>query len=430
MTYEAALAGLTGAKRLGAVPGLQTMARLLEKLGEPQKRLHFVHIAGTNGKGSTASYLAEIFQAAGWKTGLFTSPYIQDFRDRIRINGVCIEKQALADLAEQVLAAAEAAAEEGFQPATAFELVTALGLLHFARENCQVVVLEVGLGGRLDATNIIPAPEAAVLTRIGLDHTELLGGTLPEIAGEKAGIIKAGSPVIACSQAPEVMQVFQARAAALHCPFFAADPAQAGLACMTPAGLVFDWAGLSGLRTGMTGLHQLENAVTALMAARVLDGRGWHLGEAALRRGLERARCIGRLELLCREPLFLVDGAHNPQGARALAESLRALFPGRKLRLLVGMLADKAWQESIACLLPLAEAFYVIAPPSPRALPAEALAAALRGLCPAPVQAFAGTAAALEAMLQDCGPDQACCAFGSLYQIGGIRDFFAKREKR
>lgn len=424
MDYAQVLARLTGASRLGAVPGLKTMARLMEKLNRPQEKCPFVHIAGTNGKGSTAAYIAAMLQAAGWKTGLFTSPYIQDFRERIQVNGRCMDKAALCRLGERVLAAGAEAAAEGFQAPTAFELVTALGLLYFAEVGCEIAVLEVGLGGRLDATNIIPSPEAVVLTRIGLDHTELLGGDLGQIAGEKAGIIKAGSPVISGAQVPEVTAVFAAAAAEKGCAFYQAPPAK--LLEMGPEGLCFDWGGTKGLKTAMTGLHQLENAALALQSAEILDKKGWRLGEEARRRGLLAARCPGRLELLKKSPLFFVDGAHNPQGLAALAESLRTLFPGRKLRFLVGVLADKAHRAGLEKLLDLAAAFYTTAPPSPRAMGAEALAEELRGMSPAPVRAFQSPEAAVAAMLADCGPGEICCACGSLYQVGAIRRCFEK----
>ena len=425
MTYEEALSRLTGAKRLGARPGLETMARMMEKLGSPEKALKFVHIAGTNGKGSTAAYLAAMLRAAGYKTGLFTSPFIEDFRERIQVDGACISREETAALTEQVLAAAQAAEEEGLQAATSFELVTALGLLHFAAAGCDIVVLEVGLGGRLDATNIIPAPEAAVLTSIGMDHMELLGDSLEKIAWEKAGILKPGCPAVACGQGEEVLSVFRACAWEKGCALTIAEPGR--LREMSPAGLCFDWKKMQALHTGMTGLHQMENAVTALAAAEALESRGWKIGEAAVRKGLAAAKMPGRMEKLCDAPLFLVDGAHNAPGIRALMGSLEALHPGKKWRFLVGVLADKDYQAGLAAALPLAEAFYTVTPPSPRALPAEALAAALKDCCDLPVRAFAGPAAAAAALLADCGPGALCCAFGSMYQIGELRHFFAQK---
>ncbi len=427
MTYQEALGRLTGAKRLGPVPGLGTMEKLTAALGRPQDKLRFVHIAGTNGKGSIAAYTAAILRAAGWKTGLFISPFVQHFGERIQIDGEMIPEGEIARGAEIVLRAAEAVTAAGAQAPTAFELVTALGLWYFAEQGCDIVVFEVGLGGRLDATNIIAPPEAAVMAHIGLDHTELLGETAEEIAAEKAGIIKDGSAVVVYGQEKSIMDVFRRSCDEKGCPMIVADGDAAVLREISPRGLRFDFEDYQDLRTAMTGLHQLHNAVTAVKTAELLAKKGWKTDETAIRAGLAAARSVGRLEQLSEKPLFLVDGAHNPQGVFALAESLKAMCPGEKWHFLVGVLADKAHRESLERMLPLAARFYTVAPPNPRALPAEALAAELRELTDIPAKAFGSIPEAL-AEMETAGEGARCCAFGSLYQIGEIRSWWQKKK--
>lgn len=428
MTYQEAMARLDGAKTLGSKLGLDTMVRLMAKLGDPQKKLKFIHVAGTNGKGSTAAYLSAMLHAAGYRTGLYISPYVQRFEERIQVDGAHITQAGVAEAMTKAAAAADELIAGGFQAPTVFEYVTAIGFLHFLEQGCDVVVLEVGLGGRLDATNVIDAPLLAVMTQIGLDHTELLGNTIAEIASEKAGIIKTGSRVVVCAQEEPVMRVFSERCRALGCQMRTADGEKAALNAMTVDGLDFDFEGYRSLRTCLTGLHQIKNAVTALRAAEALAELGFRLDETSIREGLFRARCIGRLEPLCRDPLFLVDGAHNVQGVGALRDSLMALFPGRKLIFIVGMLADKEYRQSVGQMLPLAEAFYTISPDSPRALPAEELAREIARMGSVPVSAQPTATAAIEAALSRGGRDALYCAFGSLYQIAGIRSFWKEKK--
>jgi len=426
LDYREAMAFLDRAKVLGSVLGLETMRRLMDEMGNPHRGMKYVHIAGTNGKGSAASYISGILRCAGFRTGLYTSPYVQRFGERIQVDGVSITEEEIAAVMTEVAAASERMVKNGAQPPTVFELVTAMGFAYFQRKSCDIVVLEVGLGGRLDATNIIEEPEVAVITRIGLDHTELLGNTIAQIAAEKGGIIKPGCDVVVYDQSAEATRVIEEICARRSAKYHLADLTSATLRHMTVKGLVFDWGGYEALSTSLTGLHQLNNAVTAVKAAEVLREQGWEIGEAAVREGLFRAGCIGRLELLHENPVFLVDGAHNPQGVKALMESLRALFPGKKLRFLMGVLADKDYLSALEAALPLAERFYTVTPPIDRALPAARLAAAIRERSSLPALSFSEISKALDAMLHEAERDSVLCAFGSLYQIAAIRTYFGR----
>lgn len=424
MNYQQVMSYLDNTKVLGSVLGLDTMRSLLAALGDPQRGLPTVHIAGTNGKGSTAAYLAGMLQAAGYQTGLYISPFIQRFGERVQVNGTVISEEEVAMLMTKVIKAAEAIVRRGSQPPTIFELITAMGFLHFLEHRCEIAVIEVGLGGRLDATNIIEMPEAAVITHIGLDHTELLGSTISQIAAEKGGIIKPGCDVILYQQTEEAMETIQSICRARNAVLHAADATTAVLRGFTVDGLTFDWQEFRELRTAMTGLHQISNAVTAVKTAQVLRQKGWRIGDEAIRTGLRNARCIGRLELLSREPMVLVDGAHNPQGVQALMESLAALFPGKKLTFVMGMLANKDYRTAADIVVPMAKRFFTVTPPVPRALPAEVLAETIMAAGGTQVQACGSYEEALELAVGQAEPDDIVCIFGSLYQIGTVRAWF------
>lgn len=374
------------------------MRELLERLGRPQDSLRFVHVAGTNGKGSTCAYLASVLQAAGFKTGLFTSPFIETFEERIRVDGCNI---SLDDLTEVTLAVRDVAEAMDDHP-TEFELMCAVALLHFACSECQVVVLEVGLGGRFDATNVIDAPEVCVVARIGLDHTAVLGETLAAIAGEKAGIVKPGAAVVSWPQEPEAMEVVRRVAAERGCSVqvpdfsqlsveslcleegaekvpcpFEGEEAAASSQCPELVVRTFSFGRYVSLRTKLLAAYQPYNAALAIQAVEALRARGWDISDDALRAGIAAAEWPGRFEVAARRPLTIVDGGHNPQGAAALAETLRDVLPGRRPWFVMGVLADKEYENMLSEVLPLAAGCAVYAPDNPRALPAEDLAAAI-----------------------------------------------------
>ena len=349
--------------------GLDRTRELLAGLGNPQEALRVVHVAGTNGKGSTCAFLASILQKAGYTVGLFTSPYIIEFADRIRVNGQNI---APGDLLEATLAVREVAEAMDDHP-TEFELMTAVAFEHFARQGCDICLVEVGLGGRLDSTNVLESPEVCVITPIALDHTELLGDTLAAIAGEKAGIVKPGVPVVSAAQPSEAMGVIAARALEQQSPLTCVDTDQ-----VQGTAADFCYRGWRHLVLGLVGSYQVQNAATALEAVGVLRERGWEIPGAAVAEGLACTYWPGRFELLGDNPAFIVDGGHNPQGAQVLIESLAQRYPDRPVIFVMGVLADKDYPAMVRTIAGYEPTRMVICiePPNPRALPTEKLARA------------------------------------------------------
>lgn len=405
----------------GSRLGLERITELMHLLGDPQDELRCVHIAGTNGKGSTAAMLASVLTEAGYKTGLYTSPYIYRFHERMQINGVEISDEALAALAEKIKPQVERMAD---QP-TEFEIITAMAFLYFREQNCDVVVLEVGLGGRLDSTNIIRAPEAAVITSIGLDHTDVLGDTPEAIAGEKAGIIKGGAPVVLAHQSRQVEEVIRAKCGEAASALTVTDETQLVPVSGSLDGQVFHYRDRRGLVISLAGRHQLQNAALVLDTVDVLRQKGYLIAEEAIRRGLQKARWPGRLEVLRQKPLFLVDGAHNPKGVEALADFLRQNLNGEKVTFLMGVMADKDDSAMIAETAPFAARYITVTPENPRALSASVLKEHIEAVFAGEVTAAASVEDGLRLALAG---DGGVCAFGSLYMIGAIRAYFGLYE--
>ena len=462
--------------------GLSRTEELLRLLGNPQKQLRFVHVAGSNGKGSTCAMVERILREAGYVTGFYPSPYIEDFRERIQVCGEYITEEALCRITARVRDAADSMEDHPSQ----FEIITAIGLLYFAEKNCNIVVLEVGLGGIFDSTNVIDAPEVAVITNIGLEHTEYLGNTLAEIAGNKCGIIKSGADVVCYENAAEVMDVVRRVCEEKGCPLHIARYSriqliEKGLEGQTfrflhdpaPASQDIAISADEPLRLGLLGEYQLHNAATALTIVEALRGRGWKIPQEAVCQGLAEVRWPARFEVLSRHPLFILDGGHNPQCAEALAESLREYLPdcnsnmaeslreylpdcnsdlpdresdlpgreadlGKKAVFLMGMLADKDYRAVIDIISPFAAGFVCLTPDSPRALPAEKLAAELqeRGFYAKPCGTAAeGIKEALSLAVRlggrGCGTEDTSekgalpvVSFGSLYMAGAVRSAF------
>ena len=415
MTGQEAVAYIDSFQWQRHAPGLDRIRTLLHALGDPQKGMKFVHVAGTNGKGSTCAMVASILEAAGYRVGLNTSPYLEDFRERIQINGQMISEEALGALVEEIRPAAEAMEDHP----TEFELITAIALLYFRREGCDIAVLEVGLGGALDASNVIDTPEAAVLAAMGLDHTAVLGPTMADIAAAKAGIIKPGGTVVSLGGCPEADEVFRRVCREQGAHLTEADISRLGESRITLVGTDFQLSPYGRLHLGLIGRYQLRNALLAVTAAEALREKGWAIDGDVIRAGLAAARWPGRMEVVHTEPVILLEGAHNPQGAQAAAETLRTLFQDRKIVLLLGMLADKDVAGVLSAVTPLAEAAVTVAPPSPRALSAEALRQLLPRTLPGrachPMEEAVRTAAAA------AGPQGAVCALGSLYMVGAVR---------
>lgn len=375
------IAYMTQPRLLTISLGLTRIRRLMHLLENPQQQLRFVHIAGTNGKGSTAAYIHSILCSAGYKTGLFTSPYIINFEERIRINDASIPLNVLHDIGLRVRDAALRVQQECNEHPTEFELITAAALLYFAQERCDIVVLEVGLGGRLDSTNVISTPDVAVITRIGLDHMALLGSTCEEIAHEKAGIIKDGGHVVAWNdENASVNKVFQDACRTHHATLIMPSFEQVQCLGITelsvPYENVMQRFSYQGERyeTHLLGSYQPYNAVLAIEAARVLCSRGFTIPQTALHEGIASARWLGRFDVhsTCNEWRCVVcDGGHNPQGARALAQSIDRAFPHTKCVFVMSVLADKNYEAMIDALLDYACLWVCVTPPSSRALSAH-----------------------------------------------------------
>ena len=418
MTYEEALSVINARLQFGVKPGLERVSALLARLGDPQQRLKFVHVAGTNGKGTTCTLISSALCRAGYRTGLYTSPYVLDFRERFQIDGEMILPEELIEEVERVAPAAEAVEAAG-EPVTEFEFITALALDWFARRHCDVVVLEVGLGGRFDATNVIDVPEVAVITSISLDHTAILGDTLEQIAFEKGGIIKAGGRVVLYpDQGPGVRETVEAlcreRGAALTVP----DLSRVTETGASIEGTSFTLDG-AAYRTPFLGEHQVKNAVTALAALELLKTRGFALSEEDVRAGLEQAFIPARMEILHREPLCLLDGGHNPGCAAALKDALERYVPGRRVAIL-GIMADKDSREYLRLVGPLFDEIFTLAPDNPRALDAESLAQVAREFCPrvTPTQTVGE---ALARAMKALGNEDSLIVCGSFYLAGEIR---------
>ena len=416
---DAAISRLNSVGWFRSEPGLSRIADLMEALGNPQDKLKFVHIAGTNGKGSCAAMTASVLRASGYRTGLFTSPYLCRFQERMQINGEQIPDDALLWALTAVMNAAEILS----QKPTVFELITAAAFLWFCSECCDIVVLEAGLGGRFDATNIIAAPETSVIMNIGLDHTEVLGSSIRAIAAEKAGIIKQGCPCVLYQQSDEVTSVISAgcreKSAALSVP---------------------DFSVLESLRDDLTGQHfryrgeeyyipllganQRKNAVTVLELVSVLRRKGWVIPKEALLAGFRQVTWPARFQLLRRDPCFVLDGGHNPQCAESIAENLLSYFPDKKHIFLTGVLQDKDYPGIFSRLDAVADEYICVTPDSPRALPAHSLAEYLTRFGK-PVAAFYSVEEAIQVSLEKASAiDAVVCAAGSLYLAGKILTVF------
>ncbi len=406
---------------LGSRPGLERISALMDALDHPERKLRFVHIAGTNGKGSTAAMTASILRCAGYRTGLFTSPYLFRFHERMQVNGQEITDEALIRATAIVRPAADAMES----PPTEFELVTAIALVYFVQMRCDIVVLEVGMGGALDSTNIIPAPECAVLTNIGLDHTAFLGSTAEEIAATKAGILKPGTEAVLYPQSAGVTEVIRQRCRALDIPLHIADPAQLAPGDFGTEGQAFSYKNRGPFHISLLGRHQLYNAAVALETAEVLRHRGFSLPETAIVRGLAETRWPARFEILSREPWFVLDGGHNPQCAETVAANLRQYFPGKRVIFLLGILRDKNIAEFTDILDPAAAEYITITPENPRAMPAGELAEFLTARFHKPALAAESISAGVSAALNHArATDSMVCCSGSLYLAGPVRHCF------
>lgn len=422
MTYQEALTYIHSISWRGSKPGLERISEMMEQLGNVQEDLKFIHIAGTNGKGSVSAMLSSVLTAAGYRTGLFISPYIMRFNERMQVNGMPVSDEELAEIIAEVQPVAESMAERP----TEFEIITAAAFLWFARQKCDIVVLETGLGGRLDATNLISKNVCAVITNLGMDHTEYLGNTLGEIAGEKCGILKPGCPVVAYRSAPEAMKVIRARAKELECPVRTADFGKIKALSADLQGQTFQYKQFPELTVHLLGAHQLKNAAVALETISVLRKAGWEIPDEAVVQGMDATRWPGRFEVLQDNPLVIVDGAHNPQGVESLIAAVKEYLPGQHIVCVTGVLADKDWKPMMDRLKTVVSDFVAVTPDSPRALGNVRLARYLTDRehwVSVADDVEKGLTGALERAKATGGMVLAC---GSLYMAADVRRFFGR----
>lgn len=411
MNYEQALEYIHSVNWAFCKPGLERITELCKALGDPQKKLRFIHVAGTNGKGSTSAMLASVLQKAGYRTGLYTSPYIRTFCERIRVDGENIPENKLAALTERIRPIAEKMADKP----TEFELITALAFAYFAECACDVVVLEVGLGGRLDSTNVIENTALSIITGIDFDHTALLGNTIEEIAREKAGIIKPGRPILFGGGKGVAFDTVCAVAQEKNAPFYCVDRSSYKERSATLEGTVFDYLHYTNLHLPLLGAYQPYNATLVLSAICLLREQGFSIAEGAVREGLLAVRWPARFELLSRDPVIIYDGGHNPEGVRAAVTSIKAYFPNQKVNLLGGVMADKDRGEMIETMKPITARAFAVTPNNPRALTADEYAAQLASFG-IPATSYASVAEGVKAAIESSKKEGIpLICLGSLY---------------
>jgi len=423
MNYSQALNYFHETQKFGNRMDLHSIGVLLEHLGNPQKSLKYVHVAGTNGKGSTVAFISNILIEAGYRVGVYTSPFIQRFTERIKINDQEIPEEEIANLADKIKIAVDNMQANNEGNITEFDLVTAMAFLYFAQHKCDIVVLEVGLGGRLDSTNIIDLPEVAVITTVSYDHMDILGNTLPQIAYEKAGIIKNGCEVVLYPQETGVETLFQNTCSEKNAQLHQVDFSKIISLSYGQFGQKFSYDKHNNLVISLLGDHQLGNAATAICAVEVLSSRGYTITEDNINKGLRNTRWGGRLEIVQNNPLLLIDGAHNVQGVDSLKDCLIKYFPDSQFTFIIGVLADKEYKVMMEIIEPIAQRFITITPSSPRALSSQELATYLARY-QKEIISFEGVEEALLFCKDTCRQEELICAFGSLYYIGSIRSFY------
>lgn len=424
MKYQEALEYINDKNKYGSRLGLDSIGKLLSLLNNPQEGLKYIHIGGTNGKGSTSSYLAHSLEAGGYKVGLFTSPYIERFNERIQINGQDIPDETLGRITSLIKEKADIMVEEGFEHPTTFEIVTAIGFMYFKEEKVDYVVLEVGLGGRYDSTNIISSPLASVITTIDYDHIDVLGDTLDKIAYQKAGIIKEKSIVVSYPQEEEALKVIKEVTEEKNAEFYLTPMENITVKEISDSGAKFDYhygnIHMDNIKISMLGEYQVYNATLALTTLLVLKEKGLvDISEEQIREGLQKTKWPGRLEVMRRNPIFLIDGAHNVQGIAQLKKAIN-LFEYKNLILGVGILKDKDSSHMVELLAPMADKIVVTEVNMPRKLDAEELA---KEIAKYNENVFIekDIKKAVERTLELAEEDDMIVFGGSLYLIGEVR---------
>ena len=429
MDYQQSRAYIKDAEQYaGGALDLTNIKELMKRLGNPQDQLKYIHVAGTNGKGSVIAYLYTTLMKAGYHVGRYISPSVYSYREKIETEGKPISREKFAEQTTRVAAVIEEMTAEGLAHPTPFEIETAVAFLFFAEEKCDPVILEVGMGGITDATNLITTTELAVLVPISMDQQSFLGNTISEIAEKKAGIIKPGSSVVTIGQETEALEVIKKTGAEAGADVCVADVSEAEVLEADFTGQRFCYKG-EEYTLSLAGSYQTENAVLALEALRILDERGYHTTLEQRKEGLWATHWNGRLTIIHKDPLFIVDGAHNPAAADMLEDSVRKYFKDRRLFFIMGVFKDKDYPYIIRKLCPYAEQILAIeTPDNPRALPAEELAKAIRPYN-ANVRAEKNIPRAVEELFEMAGKDDVILSFGSLSFIGEITRIVNTRKE-
>lgn len=418
MNYEEAREYLDQVSKGGSVLGLDNMRELLKRLGNPQDSLKFVHISGTNGKGSVLAYLSTVFKEAGYRTGRYISPTLFSYREKIQVNEKFIGREDLSRLTEKIKAAAEEMQNCAAGDPTIFEIETALAFLYFIEQKCDIVILETGLGGALDATNVITTPVMEVIASISMDHMEFLGDTLGKIAYQKAGIIKPDTSVVSAMQQPEAMEVICNVCRERDCTFQAVDPEQIKDISYGYEGQSFSYKNWENIKISLMGSYQIKNAVLALEAINALRKLGYDLKDRAVYQGMKKAIWKGRFTLISKDPVILMDGAHNPAAAEELVRSLKLYYAGKKFYYIFGMFRDKDYAQVIRLTAPMAEHIITVQTPgNPRALPAAELKEAVAEVNPS-VEAAESLHMAVNQVMERIDSDSVVVIFGSLSFLG------------
>lgn len=418
MNYEEAREYLDQVSKGGSVLGLDNMRELLKRLENPQDSLKFVHISGTNGKGSVLAYVSTVFKEAGYRTGRYISPTLFSYREKIQVNESFIGREDLARLTEEVKKAAEEMQNSGKGFPTIFEIETALAFLYFAEQKCDIVILETGLGGALDATNVITTSVMEVITSISMDHMEFLGDTLGKIALQKAGIIKPHTSVVSAVQDMEAMEVIRDVCRKKECVFDTVDQEQIKDISYGYEGQSFSYKDWKNIKISLMGSYQIKNAALALEAIEALRKLGYKLNDKAVYQGMKTAVWKGRFTVISKEPFIIMDGAHNQAAAEELARSLKLYYPGKKFYYIFGMFRDKDYHQVIRLTAPLAEHIVTVeTPENPRALPAEELKKAVAEVNPS-VEAAGSLRMAVNRVMEQIDKDAVIVIFGSLSFLG------------
>ncbi|MCQ4022941.1 bifunctional folylpolyglutamate synthase/dihydrofolate synthase [Ruminococcus sp. zg-924] len=373
MDFNTAMEKISSLLRFGSMPGLARIQKLLDNIGNPERKCRFIHVAGTNGKGSICTMLSEILRKSGYKTGLFTSPYIIEFCDRISIDGEIIPKNDVADIVEKIFPIIEQMNANG-EPITEFECITAIAFEYFYRQSCDIVVLETGLGGRFDSTNVISTPVTSVITSISLDHTAVLGDTLDMIAAEKAGIIKQGGSTVFCPQEDIVNKVITKTAQSLDNKLYGVDMSRCTVLSEQLGNSKFEYKGEKYAIT-LAGRHQIKNACTVVEAVTPLRNAGFDVNDEAVKYGIKKAFIPARFEVVKNDPLTILDGGHNPSGLAALSSAVKEYLPDKHISCVMSMLRDKAVECSLVHLKGLFDKVYIVEIENPRKMPAQQLKA-------------------------------------------------------